>query len=100
MALCWRLCGANESLAQEMAQDAFVRAWQKLDTFRGDAQFTTWLHRLTVNVVLSDRRVRVRIAGRERPMDALTSEPGQDVQYGLDEDLEQCIARLPERARR
>ena len=38
-ALCWRLCGANESLAQEMTQDAFVRAWQKLHLFRGDAAF-------------------------------------------------------------
>ena len=50
-ALCWRLCGGNESLAQEMTQDAFVRAWQKLRLFRGDSAFATWLHRLTVNVV-------------------------------------------------
>lgn len=99
MALCWRLCGANETLAHEMAQDAFVRAWQKLDSFRGDARFTTWLHRLTVNVVLSDRRVRMRIADRERPLDAMPTEPGRDMPLGLDEDLERCIARLPERAR-
>lgn len=99
MALCWRMCGANETLAQEMAQDAFVRAWQKLDSFRGEARFTTWLHRLTVNVVLSDRRVRVRIADRERPLDAMDFEPGRSTPMGLDDDLERCIARLPERAR-
>ncbi|MDJ0656650.1 MAG: sigma-70 family RNA polymerase sigma factor [Xanthomonadales bacterium] len=97
--LCWRLCGGNEQLARELVQDAFVRAWQKLDTFRGDARFSTWLHRLTVNVVLSDRRIRVRKLERERPLEELTVEPGVHSPMGLDRDLEQVIARLPERAR-
>src|SRR5215210_2448287 len=41
--------------ADEIAQDIFVRAWQKLGTFRGEAAFGTWLHRLAVNVILARR---------------------------------------------
>ncbi|MEX2016236.1 MAG: RNA polymerase sigma factor, partial [Candidatus Hydrogenedentales bacterium] len=41
---------------EDLTQEAFVRAWQKLDKFRGDAAFGTWLHRLTVNLVLSHCR--------------------------------------------
>jgi len=98
MALCWRMCGANETLAAELVQDAFVRAWQKLHLFRGEAKFTTWLHRLTVNVVLSDRRIRMRRIEREQSLE-LAPEPGSTPSMGLDADLEGAIARLPERAR-
>lgn len=46
----------DEDLADEVTQDVFVRAWQKLGTFRGDSAFGTWLHRLAINVVLGRRR--------------------------------------------
>src|SRR5688500_15336768 len=45
----------NDDDADEVAQDVFVRAWQKLGTFRGEAAFSTWLHRLAVNVILAKR---------------------------------------------
>src|SRR5204862_6395285 len=45
-----RMTGGRD--ADEVTQDAFVRGWQKLGTFRGDAAFSTWLHRLAVNVVI------------------------------------------------
>ena len=45
----------NDDDADEVAQDIFVRAWQKLGTFRGEAAFGTWLHRLAVNVILARR---------------------------------------------
>ncbi len=99
MGLCWRLCGGDESVAQELVQDAFVRAWTKLGSFRGDAMFSTWLHRLTVNVALSDRRLRVRRLERERPLEQLPAETGTKALDGIDRDLERAIARLPERAR-
>src|SRR6267154_1982060 len=41
--------------ADDIAQDVFVRAWTKLATFRGEAAFGTWLHRLAVNVILARR---------------------------------------------
>ncbi|MEO8010234.1 MAG: sigma factor, partial [Dokdonella sp.] len=52
----WRLSGMNPSRAEELTQEAFVRAWQKLGSFRFESAFTTWLHRLAVNVALMDLR--------------------------------------------
>ncbi|MGH7606857.1 MAG: RNA polymerase sigma factor, partial [Gemmatimonadales bacterium] len=46
-----RMLDADE--ADDLTQDIFVRAWQKLKTFRGESAFGTWLHRLAVNVVLA-----------------------------------------------
>lgn len=55
MGLCLRMT-ADPGRAEELAQEAFVRAWSKLDSFRGASAFGTWLHRLTVNIVLSASR--------------------------------------------
>lgn len=98
--LCLRMCG-DPSYAEELAQEAFVRAWQKLGSFRGASQFSTWLHRVTVNVVLGNRRstarreARVKAVGDDLPVDltASDSSPGQTL------DLERSIAALPEGAR-
>ena len=101
-ALCWRMCGGDRALAEDMVQEAFVRAWNKLHLFKGDSKFGTWMHRLTVNVVLSDRRIRVKRVHRETEFDGdlervLVGE--RDVFAGLRKDLEAAIAGLPERAR-
>lgn len=101
-ALVWRLCGGDNSLAEDLLQEAFVRAWQKLDSFRGDSRFGTWLHRLSANVALSDRRIRVRRARHEEPLDESaerTVTGSRDVFAAQRRDLERAIARLPERAR-
>jgi RNA polymerase sigma-70 factor (ECF subfamily) len=98
--LCLRMCG-DHSLAEELAQEAFVRAWEKLGTFRGDSAFSTWLHRITVNVVLSDRRstarreARIKPVGDKLPVDLSASGPS----HGQALDLERSIAALPEGAR-
>lgn len=101
-ALCWRMCGGDRSLAEDMLQEAFVRAWNKLDLFRGDSRFATWLHRLTVNVILSHKRVRARRLKRERALGEAVEQTAvgeRDVSAGLNRDLEAAIAGLPERAR-
>jgi RNA polymerase sigma-70 factor (ECF subfamily) len=54
-ALCWRLCGQKE-LAEDLAQESFIRAWQKIGSFRGDSKFSSWLFRLTSNVVIGHLR--------------------------------------------
>jgi RNA polymerase sigma-70 factor (ECF subfamily) len=54
-ALCLRLCGQRE-LAEDLAQEAFIRAWQKIGSFRGDSKFSSWLFRLTSNVVIGHLR--------------------------------------------
>lgn len=100
--LCWRMCGGDRALAEDMVQEAFVRAWNKLHLFKGESKFGTWLHRLAVNVVLSDRRIRVKRLQREREFsdDIERVKVGdRDVFAGLRKDLEAAIAGLPERAR-
>ena len=52
----------GDEAADEVTQDVFVRAWEKLGTFRGDATFGTWLYRLAINLILGRRAAR----GRER----------------------------------
>lgn len=98
-ALCVRLCGDGE-LARVLTQDAFVRAWEKLDGFRGDSTFATWLHRLAVNLVLGDRRTRLRRLAREHESASLaeaTGAPHGRVDAGV--DLERAISELPPGAR-
>src|SRR5438876_11260309 len=51
--LARRMIGYDE--ANEMTQDVFVRVWEKIGTFRGESQFSTWLYRLAVNVMLARR---------------------------------------------
>jgi RNA polymerase sigma-70 factor (ECF subfamily) len=100
-ALCLRMAG-NAALAEELTQDVFVRAWRKLGTFRGESAFTTWLTRLAVNVVLTERRDRGRREARLTPVDDLEAlapaAPQEHPGAGL--DLEAAIAQLPEQARR
>jgi RNA polymerase sigma-70 factor, ECF subfamily len=106
-ALCVRMSG-DRVHAEELMQDVFVRAWERLGSFRGDANFGSWLHRLAVNVVLTgargDRRREARVtlaedlavaeAGRRGPTGGVgTVDPGTAI------DIERAIAALPRGAR-
>jgi RNA polymerase sigma-70 factor (ECF subfamily) len=99
-ALCLRMAGDAQH-AEELVQDVFVRAWEKLRTFRGDARFTTWLHRLTVNLVLQDRRSRGRRRGHEvtAPDLEVYGHAAVRAMPGTRVDLERIIAGLPDKAR-
>lgn len=96
--LTMRMAGPGR--ADELTQDVFVRAWQKLQTFRGESSFATWLHRLAVNVVLEDRRGIARQAWRtvddETALDLASVAPRDTA---LEMDVEAAIATLPEGAR-
>ena len=59
--LCSRMCGSKVR-GEELTQDVFVRVWEKIPQFRGDSAFSTWIHRVAVNIVLTDRKIE----GRER----------------------------------
>jgi RNA polymerase sigma-70 factor (ECF subfamily) len=86
--------------AEEATQDVFVRAWQKLSSFRGEAAFGTWLHRLAVNLLLSQRSRAGRERARLEPTDtALEHRAGRGPRPELLMDLETAIGRLPEGAR-
>ncbi len=100
--LCARMTG-DRGQAEELTQDVFVRAWDKLSQFRGEAAFSTWLHRLAVNVVLNARksegRVRARTVDDPDGLEEIPNGPATPV-AGLSLDLEVAIAQLPPGARR
>jgi RNA polymerase sigma-70 factor (ECF subfamily) len=100
-AICLRMAG-RAPLAEELTQDVFVRAWQKLPSFRGESAFGTWLTRLAVNVVLSERRDRGRRDARLTlaPDVETLAAPVPPKDSGTALDLERAIAGLPEQARR
>jgi RNA polymerase sigma-70 factor (ECF subfamily) len=83
-------------------QDAFVRAWERLASFRGESAFGSWLHRLTVNVFLNQARTESRRRSLEDLLE--DGDGGENVaQGGTDPahrlDLESAIAKLPQGAR-
>lgn len=99
-ALCLRL-SADAAAAEELTQDVFVRAWEKLESFRGDSAFPTWLHRLAVNVVLTERRTtgrREHRVGGHSDLESLDA-PCRAASPGVRMDLEQAISGLPPGAR-
>jgi RNA polymerase sigma factor (sigma-70 family) len=100
-AVCLRLCG-NRAEAERLTQDTYVQVWQRMGTFRGDSQFTSWLHRIAVNTVLQDRRstsrreARVRIANDDEELEDCADRAAP---VELHMDLERAIASLPPGAR-
>jgi len=86
--------------AVDITQDIFLRAWEKLGTFRGESAFGTWLHRLAINVILARRSTlrneQRRISDEEGIMETLPARPGRS-DLGL--DFERAMERLPEGAK-
>lgn len=99
-ALCLRLAG-DEVEARSLTQDVFVRLWERLSSFRGDSAFTSWLHRLAVNVVLADQRAATRRVRRVASESDVIGYDGPDPSTWTPEqlDLERAIAALPPGAR-
>lgn len=99
-ALCARMI-ADRGEAEELTQDVFVRAWDKLTLYRGESAFSTWLHRLAVNVILNHRKSASRRRAREiDDQEQLEGQADRTVYPGTRMDLEQAIATLPPGARR
>lgn len=66
--LAYRLAG-DDVLAQDFTQETFIRAFGKLDSFRGESAFSTWLHTITTTVVLNGLRKVKRFRQRETDID-------------------------------
>lgn len=95
-ALARRMCG-SPAWAEELTQDVFVKAWRKLDQFRGTSRFGTWLHRLAVNAILDGMRREARYPESGTDPDELPS--NVRVLHAARMDLERAIAALPTKAR-
>ena len=99
-AICLRMTG-DPGTAEELTQQAFIRAWEKLELFQGERRFGPWLHRLAINVVLSHRRAWSRHRAREKTTGDMAelSHPNQAAHLGWGLDIERAMAKLPSRAR-
>lgn len=89
-----RIAGDDES-AQDYAQEAWIRAIRALPTFRGDARFSTWLHRIAVNAALQALRRSETRERREAPMPDAVPAPSLRSDALLQQRLERALDRLP-----
>ena len=99
-AICLRMT-ADAGRAEELTQDVFVRVWEKIGTFGAKSAFSSWLYRLTANLVVDSMRSTKRRSARESSTDdpAAWEEPGPVKDPGTGLDLEAAIASLPPGAR-
>ena len=98
--LCLRMLGSTTQ-AEDLTQEVFLQVFRKLGSFRGDSQFTTWLHRLTVNQVLMHfrkRGVKLEHTSEEGDFTNVVETPLQSTRRISMVDrlaLEKAIAELP-----
>ncbi len=96
--LCLRMTGSVAE-AEDCTQDAFIQAWSKLEKFRGESSFATWLHRIAVNTVLGKKRKAKR---EQQRLDVVGNTPRASIAVpdtGELRDLSNAIDSLPEGAR-
>ena len=100
--VCYRFVNNHED-ASDLAQDAFLRAYRALHTFKGNSAFSTWLYRVAVNVCLN------RVSTKQAPTEPLDQREHQDVRGELPDrevlrqeraaTVRAAIARLPKKQR-
>jgi RNA polymerase sigma-70 factor (ECF subfamily) len=104
-ALCLRMVG-DPAEAEDLTQEVFLLLFRKVHTFRGDSAFSTWLHRLTVNLVLMNLRKKpVPVVSIEATLDSDDGTASQGIDIGSADlslegsidriNLARCIAQLP-----
>ena len=93
-----RLAG-DDALAEDWAQEAWVRVFRALPGFRGESRFTTWLHRIAVNSALHGRRWRERRARHETALPPSLTQTSSGDQAVLRMKLERALEKLPDRMR-
>lgn len=99
-AVCLRMVADREE-AQEVTQQALIRAWETLGSFRGESPLSAWIHRIAVNVALDYLRSRKRLGRRVQFTDDLEAydNPDPSSSREIQLDIEQAIAALPPQAR-
>lgn len=95
-----RRIAADDDLAQDYAQEAWIRAIRALPTFRGDARFSTWLHRIAVNAALQALRKTETRQKREGPPPEEIAVAPRHSDSLLQRRLERALDGLPEGMRR
>ena len=99
-ALCLRF-SADKDTADELTQKVFIKAWEKLNTFRSESRLSTWLHRITVNVFLMHKRTEKRFLRKSSHSEHFWVNQNGKIESNVEIniDLENAIASLPKQAR-
>jgi RNA polymerase sigma-70 factor (ECF subfamily) len=94
--LAYRLTG-DDTLAQDLTQDTFIRAFERLDGFRGESAFGTWLHAIAMTVILNGLRKVKRFRQRETDLDdaATVGAASAEADPDLKHKLAQAVDGLP-----
>ncbi|NUS97562.1 MAG: RNA polymerase sigma factor [Gemmatimonadaceae bacterium] len=95
--IAFRFAGTDE-LARDFTQDAFIRAFSRLNDFRGESQFSTWLHSIAVSVILNGMRKVKKLREREAPLDdaVMVGSSRREAEPDLKARLAAAIDALPE----
>lgn len=97
-AVCLRITG-NPHDAEDALQNALTSAWQNLSKFRGDAKFTTWIHRIAANAALAIIRKRRETPDEDVDTNLASSAPAIDERVAVVEAVQAALAQLPENFR-
>lgn len=98
--LCYRYVNNHED-ANDLAQDAFLKAWRAISGFRGESAFSTWLYRIAVNACLNHRSLK-RPLTQELPEVLVDPRPGAEAEAERGDDarrIRAAVSRLPDRQR-
>jgi RNA polymerase sigma-70 factor, ECF subfamily len=98
LAVVRRLAG-DDATAEDWAQETWIRAFRALPEFRGDARFSTWLHRIAVNCALHGRRWRERRTAQDVELHESHGVSARGEVTALRVDLERALDALPPRMR-
>jgi RNA polymerase sigma factor (sigma-70 family) len=94
-----RLTNGNEALADDLAQETFIKSYRSLNTFRGDAKFSTWLHRIAYNIFISYIRSQKITVDFNDYANAQPEQHDEIRNINLGHDLQQAMQRLSEAER-
>jgi RNA polymerase sigma-70 factor (ECF subfamily) len=101
-ALCLRM-SADTELAEDLTQEVFIKAWEKLKTFKFQSKFSSWLHSIAVNLFLTEKRSQKRFMQKLLALGGTFGNekqgPGNPHRYDINIDVENAISKLPEQAR-
>jgi RNA polymerase sigma-70 factor, ECF subfamily len=99
--LCYRMANGDGERAQDFTQETFVRAFERLHEFRGEAALSTWLHSVAVSISLNGMRKVKRWAERETPLDDApqVAVRTRQAEPDLKQRLREAVAALPDHYR-
>lgn len=101
-AVCLR-AAQDRDLAEELTQEVFIKAWEKLNTFQFESKFSSWLHSIAVNQFLMMKRSEKRFSERVAELSEIVNRenPLNKAKHSYDSriDIEGALEKLPEQAR-